>query len=669
MGKNPLSFKIQTFEQMRRLILSAAVAMMSYVGLNAQCTTFDGGPYVDLGTAPCAQAPVTTITAFEAWASESYILAGCTAGVTYSFDICGGTGGTAWPAEFTIIAPSGAIDASGTDPGSICQITWTASETGDYELGISEVGFCPGGANTATNNGFPQVSAISGPIPNCQTACDISALRNASPVSICPGETATVDVLSPPVVPTGGGQGVKFIPEAGGTGALGAAFVLTGVTFPYEFDNDLNGVLSFNGFPPFSGAWSAYGVVYTDAAIDPFGSTCDSTDSKVITFLGSSDPGCDPVVCDAGMITAPLTQVVCPGEDVVLTVTGESVPIPGDYLWYLGDTSAAGVDTLVLNFGTPNFTGDLNGLLNAALIDSLDPGTYEVFGFVEDLTTGQICDFTQETILLTILSADDALCGGTVACQAPTNLDVIEIGFGGPNARVNGTWTNPENTTDCEVRGGRVAPGSIGTGSPQFANINNTQVITQTNGSTILFNIVLYNNPNVPFVIGQTYGFEVRCQCQDGSGFSDWSGLSDDALFTVPPPPPGMDVMEYEELVEQKTQVVSVRKSKVGIAYAQPVRVALSDVKVVRQRSVELQPIDISVFPNPADNSLNVQLPGDLDANVDVRLMDVMGRVVLVEQNNRAGLFTFDVSKLHSGLYVVELNVEGQIQRTQVVVR
>jgi len=653
---------------MRRLILSAAVAMMSYVGMNAQCTAFDGGPYVNLGAAPCAQSPVTSITAFEAWASESYILTGCTAGVTYVFDICGGTGGTAWPAEFTIIAPSGAIDAFGTDPGSNCQITWTASESGDYELGISEVGFCPGGPNTATNNGFPQISATGGPIPNCQTACDISALRNSSPVSICPGEMATVDVLAPPAVPTGGGQGVKFTPGVGGTGGLGASFVLTGVTFPYMFDNDLNGVLSFNGFPAFFGDWTAKAVVFTDAAVDPFGTICDSSDVKTVTFLSSADPGCTPIVCDAGIIDAPLTQVVCPGEDVALTVMGQSVPIPGNYLWYLGDTSAAGTDTLVLNFGTPNFTGDLNGLLVSAAIDSLDPGTYEVFGFVEDLTTGLLCDFTDETILLTILAADDPACGGAV-CQAPNSLDVVEIGFGGPNARVNGTWVNPEGTTDCEVRGGRIAPGTIGTGSPQFANINNTQVITQTDGSTILFNIVLYNNPNVPFVIGQTYGYEVRCQCQDGSGFSDWSGISDESTFIVPPPPPGMDVVDYETLLESKTHVLTAKHSKVDVAYAQPVRVGLSDVKVVRQRNVEVQAIDVSVFPNPAENSLNIQMSADLEANVDVRLLDVMGRTVVVEQNNNSGLITFDISSLNSGLYIVELNVDGQIQRTQVVVK
>lgn len=127
------------------------------------------------------------------------------------------------------------------------------------------------------------------------------------------------------------------------------------------------------------------------------------------------------------------------------------------------------------------------------------------------------------------------------ACQAPTDLQVVEIAFGNPNPRVNGTWTNPEGTTDCEVRGGRIQPASVGTANPVFANINNTRIITQTDGSTILFNIVLYNNPNVPFVIGQTYGFEARCQCSDGSGFSDWSGIGVNTLFQVPVPPPSIE--------------------------------------------------------------------------------------------------------------------------------
>ena len=122
-------------------------------------------------------------------------------------------------------------------------------------------------------------------------------------------------------------------------------------------------------------------------------------------------------------------------------------------------------------------------------------------------------------------------------CHAPTNLDVIEIGFGTMNPRVNGVWNNGEGSADCQVRGGRLLTGSYENGSPQFHNPTNTQVIGQTNGSTLNFNIALYDNPNIPFKLGKYYGFEVRCACGDGSGYSDWSGLSLGSCFLVPEPP------------------------------------------------------------------------------------------------------------------------------------
>jgi hypothetical protein len=189
---------------------------------------------------------------------------------------------------------------------------------------------------------------------------------------------------------------------------------------------------------------------------------------------------------------------------------------------------------------------------------------------------------------------------------------------------VNAIWNNPNGTQDCEVRGGRISPSSIQSGVPQFANINNTRIINQTNGSTVDFNIVLYNNPNVPFVIGQTYGYEVRCFCADMSGYSDWSGIVPESTFIVPPIP-------------------GVRPG--------------SSLEKVRTSAIML-------YPNPSSGDfLNVQV--DLrkrDESLTFAVNDVLGRVVQIQKHTMsAGVTSIRLEfavELQSGLY--SLSIVGQ---------
>ncbi len=217
-------------------------------------------------------------------------------------------------------------------------------------------------------------------------------------------------------------------------------------------------------------------------------------------------------------------------------------------------------------------------------------------------------------------------CGG---CQAPTNLDVLEIGFGGPSPRVNAIWTNTEGTTDCEVRGGRISTSSFNAGEPEFANINNTQTITQTNGSTVLFNIVLFNNPNVPFIVGQRYGYEVRCACSDGSGFSEWANITPEATFVVPAPPPGVTTLTEEQVAKLN---------------------GLSEV-------------ELTVFPNPSEGDrVNFSI-GDwstVDIELIATVLDITGKVVyssvVSPQSKNNSVYTIDFNReLTSGMYILML--------------
>lgn len=150
----------------------------------AQCSTWvnpsptTGWPdfNIEFGGAPCDDGtgcPFNEISDFEVFADEAYAMAGIQLGGSYTFSACNGVGGTAWPLSFTIIAPSGAVDAFGLDEGSSCELTWTASEAGTYLIVVSEEGACGTSTNTDVDNGFPAITcndvACPAPQPGCTT--------------------------------------------------------------------------------------------------------------------------------------------------------------------------------------------------------------------------------------------------------------------------------------------------------------------------------------------------------------------------------------------------------------------------------------------------------------------------------------------------------------------
>jgi hypothetical protein len=168
----------------------AGTLVLASTGAQAQCTTWvnptPATGWVDFNTnfggAPCDDGtgcPFNEITDFEVFADEAYRMDNVQAGGSYTFSACNGTGGTAWDLYFTIIAPSGAVDASGLNDGSICELTWTASESGIYLIVVSEDGACGTSENADVANGFPAITcngvSCPAPQPGCTTWVNPSA--------------------------------------------------------------------------------------------------------------------------------------------------------------------------------------------------------------------------------------------------------------------------------------------------------------------------------------------------------------------------------------------------------------------------------------------------------------------------------------------------------------
>jgi len=104
--------------------------------------------------------PLYEINTFPIWSSEAYQVDGITAGIYYTFSNCNGLGAGSWIPDYTIIAPSGAVDAFGLGNGDGCSITWGATESGTYLIVINELGAC--GVENFIDNGFPALTCHGG---------------------------------------------------------------------------------------------------------------------------------------------------------------------------------------------------------------------------------------------------------------------------------------------------------------------------------------------------------------------------------------------------------------------------------------------------------------------------------------------------------------------------
>jgi len=82
--------------------------------------------------------------------------------------------------------------------------------------------------------------------------------------------------------------------------------------------------------------------------------------------------------------------------------------------------------------------------------------------------------------------------------------------------------------------------------------------------------------------------------------------------------------------------------------------------------AVSSLPNVISVYPNPATNTLTVDAYAPAGANTSIKLYDIDGRIVF-ERHRLGSPTVLDVSGLARGMYVLEFIAEGQPVRQRVV--
>ncbi len=155
---------------MKRNLLFALIISVTSLSVNGQCTDWisptSTTAWTNFDISPCDGASIE-FDGFEVYKSEAYALYNAVVEGNYTFSICNGPNAGSWIPEFTIIAPSGAIETFGAGDGDGCSITFTASEAGTYFVVINEADNC--GIDGSVDNGYPMITTNYGGSIGCSS--------------------------------------------------------------------------------------------------------------------------------------------------------------------------------------------------------------------------------------------------------------------------------------------------------------------------------------------------------------------------------------------------------------------------------------------------------------------------------------------------------------------
>jgi hypothetical protein len=78
-------------------------------------------------------------------------------------------------------------------------------------------------------------------------------------------------------------------------------------------------------------------------------------------------------------------------------------------------------------------------------------------------------------------------------------------------------------------------------------------------------------------------------------------------------------------------------------------------------KEIKSSPLEISLFPVPAGNELNVQFSKSVKG-IAIHVFDILGkeREVSTEWSKAGSLASLDISGMPNGVYFVRMNVEGK---------
>jgi hypothetical protein len=80
--------------------------------------------------------------------------------------------------------------------------------------------------------------------------------------------------------------------------------------------------------------------------------------------------------------------------------------------------------------------------------------------------------------------------------------------------------------------------------------------------------------------------------------------------------------------------------------------------------------IDVSIYPNPVQNQLNLKFANSNFETIDLQMFDASGRTVLkvADISSKGSEYKVDVSKMNNGIYLLKLNTSGKTITKRILV-
>lgn len=232
--------------------------------------------------------------------------------------------------------------------------------------------FCEVTYSQVGNSGPPiQLNMLETQGSSSQGDCFASDLVLEGPNELCPSQFTYVNLEEENIFPSSGGQGIRF------TNYDDLNFVISGMSFPYSFDSNINGILFDNNIPPLEGSFDLYTVVFTNSG-NVTGTICFQSSSPInLFFYAEGELSCNQDPCFAQALTLIGPSEVCPTSSTIVDVQNpNTIPQNGGEGIRILDSDDLDVVAVITDIEFPlEINNDLNGYLSNNALDPLQ-GSY-----------------------------------------------------------------------------------------------------------------------------------------------------------------------------------------------------------------------------------------------------------------------------------------------------
>ncbi|MDA3866882.1 MAG: T9SS type A sorting domain-containing protein [Salinivirgaceae bacterium] len=92
-----------------------------------------------------------------------------------------------------------------------------------------------------------------------------------------------------------------------------------------------------------------------------------------------------------------------------------------------------------------------------------------------------------------------------------------------------------------------------------------------------------------------------------------------------------------------------------------------SDITTSLNEPLTVQSQMLRVYPNPANNTLNIDLTGMAEAEGTLSILNFEGKAVLNEQVSSVGVLSLDISHLPTGIYLCRYSNASEIKTVKII--